>query len=266
MASTDTQPLDRGVLRQMYQLIAEEEGVGRGTILDTGVEVETDDIEEYIDSLTDAGYLEERDGELQIGIPVDAEDVIGDRDHTIRIARRDDLPEIKEIIREVTAERTYVEAETVAEELDRDETLVRFDDEITRIFFVAEHDGNVVGWLHIESPNREKLKHTAQFTVGVGEDHRGMGIGQDLMTLGLEWARAHGYRKVYNDFPATNRGALAFLDALEYDAHCEAVHRDHYLIDDDFVDQMTLAVYLEGSPATLTHFDRVQMEAEEIYE
>lgn len=85
------------------------------------------------------------------------------------------------------------------------------------------------------------------------------------MTAGLRWAEAHGYHQVYNDFPVTNRMTLVFLDSLEYDPDCEAVRRDHYLVDDDFVDQMSLAVNLHDMPGTLTHIDRVQREAEELH-
>lgn len=267
MATTDDQPLDREPLRQIYRLITERDGADISTLREGDIDLESDSIEQHVRTLTENGFLAEEDGQLYMSIPTEWTDTDdhGDTEETIRVAREGDLPGIEDVIEEVTAERTYVEAETVSEELDRDDSLVRFDDEKTRVFFVTEIDGEIVAWLDIEAPEREKLKHTARFTVGVSEEYRGRGIGKRLMTCGLAWAEAHGYHKVYNDFPATNRGALAFLDTLDYDAHCEAVHRDHYLIDDEFVDQMALAVYLSGSPDTLTHFDRVQQEAEEIY-
>lgn len=258
MATTDRQLPAWETLRQMYGFIARRDGIDQASLVDSELGLDAADI----DALRAAELLTDRDGELYLGVPA----VSGaDAEETIRVARQEDLPEIEDVIAGVTAERTYVEAESVAEELDRDETLIRFDEATSRIVFVAEVDGEIVAWLHIESPEREKLRHTAQFTVGVGEAYRGRGIGKRLMTSGLRWAELHGYRKVYNDFPATNRGALAFLDVLDYDAHCEAVHRDHYLIDDEFVDQMTLAIYLSSGPETQTHFDRVQQEAEEIY-
>lgn len=267
MGVTETTPFEREELRQIYDLIARQEGVAVGTLREADIDVDPDDVPEYVEALTDAGYLEERDGQLHLAVPTDPTRSAGegDAEFEVRVARQADLSELKNVIEEVAAERTDIEAETIGEELDRDESLVRFDEETSRMFFVGVVEGEIVGWLHIEAPERNKLKHTAQFTLGVIDDYRREGIGKRLMTTGLEWAEAHGYHKVYNDFPATNRAALAFLDSLDYDAHCEAVHRDHYLIDGEFVDLMSLAVYLHDAPGRLTHFDRVQQEAEELY-
>lgn len=267
MASSDTPPIERDTLRQVYDRIASGEAVDREPLAEAAIDGPAGELEEGLDTLIEEGYLGEDDGQLEIGIPGDAAGTFesGDVSYTIRVARQADFPEIKSVIEEVAAERTYIEAETVAEELGRDDTLMRFDGEKTRVFFVAEVGDEIVGWLHIEAPEREKLKYTARFTVGVVDRFRGNGIGKQLMTSGLEWAEAHGYHKVYNNFPATNREALAFLDSLDYDAHCEAVHRNHYLVDGEFVDQMSLAVNLHDSLDRLTHFDRVEQEAEEVY-
>jgi GNAT superfamily N-acetyltransferase len=267
MGTTDTQSIDREEVHQIYGVVASRDGADLATLHGADTGLDADDVEEYVETLTDAGYLAERAGEFHLSIPGDSEWPIEGEDATcsIRVARSEDFPEIKAVIEAVAAEKTYIEAETVAEELDQDDTLIRFDEDKSRIFFGATVEGEVVGWLHIETPEREKLKHTARFTVGVIEAYQGKGIGKQLMTSGLEWAKAHGYHKVYNDFPATNRGALAFLDTLEYDAHNEAVRRDHYLIDDELVDQMSLAVYLENAPSGNTHFDRVVQEAEALY-
>lgn len=264
MDAAATPRLGREPLRQFYAAVASGNGATPADLQDADLPFDDEELDEYVEVLLDGGYLQEDDGRLYLDVPteVPADD---EADVTIRVARQEDLPAVKAVIDEVATERTYLEAETVAEALDRDDALLRFDEETSRVFFVAEVDDEVVGWLHFEAPERAKLQHTAQFTLGVRDTHRGRGIGKQLMTTGLQWAEAHGYHKVYNDFPATNRGALAFLDKLDYDAHNEAVRRDHYLVDGEFVDQMSLAVYLDPTSGALTHFDRVQREAEELY-
>lgn len=262
MHPADPVPLEREPLRQLYDVIASGDGATLDDLREADRPLASDAVPDAVEGLLDAGFLQERDGRLYLDVPTGA----AGTDVTVRVARQDDLPAVEAVIDEVAAEKTYIEAETVAEALDRDETLLRFDEETSRVFFVAEAADEVVGWLHIEAPERAKLRHTARFTLGVAPDYRGRGIGKHLMTAGLEWAEAHGYHKVYNDFPATNRAALAFLDSLDYDAHNEAVRRDHYYVDGELVDQMSLAVYLRGTPTALTHFDRVQREAEELYQ
>jgi GNAT superfamily N-acetyltransferase len=268
MGTTEAQSIDREEVHQIYGAVASHDGADLPTMQEAVPDLDPEDVEENVETLVAAGYLRERGGAYHLSIPGDAEWPIEGEDATctIRVVRSEDFPEIKSVIEAVTAEKTYIEAETVAEELDRDESLIRFDEDTSRIFFGATVEGDMVGWLHIEAAEREKLKHTARFTVGVIDEYRGKGIGKQLMTSGLEWAKAHGYHKVYNDFPATNRGALAFLDTIEYEAHNEAVRRDHYMIDGELVDQMSLAVYLENPPSGATHFDRVVQEAEALYE
>ena len=262
MQTSEQVPLEREPLRGLYDVIARGDGATLDDLRGGDLLSGSDTVEAYVDVLVDGGYLQERDGVLHLAVPAGD----GDADATVRVARRADLPAVKSVIDDVASEKTYIEAETVAEALDRDETLLRFDAETSRVYFVAEVDDSIVGWLHFEAPERAKLRHTARFTLGVKPEYRGRSIGKQLMTAGLEWAKAHGYHKVYNDFPATNRTALAFLDSLDYDAHNEAVRRDHYFVDGGFVDQMSLAVYLQPTAGALTHFDRVQREAEALYE
>jgi ribosomal protein S18 acetylase RimI-like enzyme len=73
----------------------------------------------------------------------------------------------------------------------------------------------------------------------VKTDHRGRGIGSKLLDRGVEWARANGYRKVYNSVPMTNEKALEFLD--EHGWETEAIRREHYTIDGEYVDEVMMA-------------------------
>ncbi|WP_246998118.1 GNAT family N-acetyltransferase [Halosolutus gelatinilyticus] len=192
------------------------------------------------------GYLEEGDdGTLRIAIDVKAEReefTTEDVDVTIRAARQEDLAGIVGAMRQVVEEMTYIEAETVADELDHENVLLRHNEFESRMFFVATVDGEVVGWAHLHVPNLEKLTHTAELTVGILEEYRGMGIGSQLLDRALEWARASDHEKVYQSVPSTNEAAIEFFEDRDWEI--EAVREDHYKLEDEYIDEVMMAIEL----------------------
>jgi len=190
------------------------------------------------------GYLEETaDGQLQIAIDTDDAAEEYDRQElsfTIRVARQADLTGIVGAIRQVASKGTYIVAESVAQEVDHDQALLRQNEIESRMFFVATVNEEVVGWVHLRAPELDKLSHTAELTVGVLEEYRGHDIGSHLLERGLEWAGSKGYEKVYQSVPSTNDQAIDFLE--DHGWEVEAVREDHYKINGDYVDEVMLAV------------------------
>lgn len=189
------------------------------------------------------GYLEEDDNLLRVsfdGESAEEEYRVEGFDFKIRAARQEDISGIIGAIRQVTEEKTYTVAETVAEEIDHQDALLRHNEIESRMFFVACVNEEVVGWVHINAPEIEKLKHTAELTVGVLEEYRGNGLGSHLLERGLNWAASNGYEKVYNSAPSTNERAIEFLK--EHGWEIEAVREGHYKIDGEYVDEVMMAV------------------------
>ena len=188
--------------------------------------------------------LEEEDGTLRVALEAGAEEEYVDDDLAfhIRPARQEDLTGIVGAIRQVAEEKTYIVAETVADEIDHENTLLRHNDLESRMFFVATVDDDVVGWVHLHAPELEKLSHTAELTVGVLEEYRGHGVGSHLLSRGLEWAGSNGYEKVYQSVPSTNEAAIEFLEHHGWET--EAVREDHYKLDGRYVDEVMMAVEL----------------------
>ena len=194
--------------------------------------------------LLQKGYLDDDGGTLRVGFNAGSveEHVGGDLAYTIRPARQEDFDGLLETIRAVTAEDTYVVAESVAERLLYEDTVARHNTVESRVFFVATDDGDLVGWTHLDLPQVEKLKRAAQLTVGVRPDYRGNGVGSRLLERALDWAEANGFQKVYNSVPSTNDQALSFLEFHGW--HTEGIRRDHYTIDGDPVDEVMMAYSL----------------------
>jgi ribosomal protein S18 acetylase RimI-like enzyme len=192
------------------------------------------------------GYIREVGDRLQIAYQ---EEEPREYDHdglsvVIRTAQQDDREELTNTIREVAKEGDYFEAETVAEVLDHEDVLIRHNEVRSRLFFVAcaGDDEEVAGWVHLDLPETEFLSHTAVLTVGLRSEYRGHGVGSDLLERGMEWARDHGFEKLYNSVPATNERAIDFLEGHGWET--ETVRTGHYKIDGDYVDEVMMAVDL----------------------
>lgn len=198
---------------------------------------------EHLAALTESGYLAESDGVYRVALAADAvEHETDEGTVAIRPARQADREGIVELIREVAGERTSIVAETVAEAIDREAAVLRYNERQSRMLLVAALDDAVVGWVHVDGPELAKLRHTAELTVGVDADHRREGVGGQLLDRGLEWAAAAGYEKVYQSLPATNEVAIEFLE--EHDWTVEGVREDHYRVGDGYVDEVQLATWV----------------------
>ncbi len=226
--------------RRLYEYVERNGTVKRNALRDH-VELSAEEFGTHLEKLKTRGYLEEEGGTLQIALEFGAiEEYETDGLHfTVRPARQTDFEGLVETIRDVTAEETYVVAETIAEQLLYEQAVTRHNTVESRVFFVATVDGEVVGWTHLDCPQVDQVQEVARQTVGVREAYRGKGIGSKLLQRGLEWAEANGYRKVYNSVPMTNDRALEFLTDHGWDT--EAIRRDHYTIDGEYVDEVMMA-------------------------
>ncbi len=208
------------------------------------VRVEPERFRQLVAIMKRDGALEEHSGKLRVALEAGEREEYSTAniDFEVRPARQEDFSGIVGVIRQVATERTYIEAETVAEQLDHEEALIRHNDLDTRMFFVATVEDEVVGWCHVQSPELSKLRHTAELTLGILEEFQGETIGSHLLQRGFAWARANGYEKVYQSVPATNEEAIAFLK--DHGMTEEARRTDHYKLDDSYADEVMLARHL----------------------
>jgi L-amino acid N-acyltransferase YncA len=195
----------------------------------------------YVTVLKRDGVLEREDDELRVKF-----DDAGPEYHEvdgveflIRQATQDDVPAVVDTIHEALADETYIVGTTLADEVDREEVLLRHNELNSRVVFLATVGGEVAGWVHLERPETDALAHTAELTLGVLPAHRGKGIGRKLMERGANCAKDLGTEKLYNSVPTTNESAISFLESQGWET--EAVRTDHYKIDGEYVDEVMMA-------------------------
>lgn len=189
------------------------------------------------------GYVAEEEGMLRDAYrPTESEaHAVEDAEYTVRRARLEDLSGLAGVIRQVTAGRTYIVGESVADQLAHADTLLHGDPEEPPIYFVAIVDGEVIGWANLERRDEVKLREVAYLTVGLLDEYRGLSIGSTLLDRAVSWAGQHGFRKVASNIPATNESAIAFLEDNGWEV--EAVRPDHYTIDGRPVDEVLVATW-----------------------
>jgi ribosomal protein S18 acetylase RimI-like enzyme len=240
MQLTETLEFDHDDRRDIYDYV-ESHGSVQSDRARKALNMEHRAFGHHVAILKRDGVLEEVGDELRIAYEDDVE-----REFTsegvevhIRRAREEDLTGLVGVIRESIGGGTYVDAETVADVVDHEEVLLRHNELESRVFFVATVDSEVVGWVHIDINEAEKLHHTAELTVGVLEEYRGRDIGSELLSRGVEWAAENGIEKIYNSIPATNERGIEFLE--DHGWETEAVRENHYKFDDDYVDEVMMA-------------------------
>lgn len=231
--------------KDIYQYV-EGNGEVRPREVRRALGMESREFGHHVELLRRDGLLAETDdGRLRVAYTQVDEETHDDGEiaFTVRGARQADISGLVGLIR-TAVDEDYVVAENVADVLDHEQVLLRNNDVESRVFFVACVEEDVVGWVHVTSPELEKLAHTAELTVGVLERYRGHGIGAALLDRGVAWSRDQGYEKLYNSVPATNERAISFLSAHGWRE--EARRPDHYRIDGDAVDEVMMAVDLQN--------------------
>ncbi|WP_248897209.1 GNAT family N-acetyltransferase [Haloplanus halobius] len=245
MELTEQLDFDHEDRRDIYDYV-EAHGTVRADTARRALSLDPEAFGHHVTVLRRDGYLRREGDYLRVAYQAEDAEEHADADvsYTIRAAEQRDLSGLIDVIRAVAKEGTYIEAETVADLLDHEEVVLRHNEVQSRMVFVACVDDEVVGWVHLDLPEMDKLAHTAVLTVGLLPDHRGHGIGSALLDRGVRWAGEHDFEKLYNSVPATNDAAIDFLESRGWEV--EAIREDHYRIDGDYVDEVMLATYLDG--------------------
>lgn len=229
---------------EIYDYVRTHEPVDRDEVERAVFPHEPRGFRQHLEFLKYDHHLRERaDGTLEIGLDFEGEEEEFETDgvtYAIRPAHQTDFTAIADVIRRTADERPYTIPGTIAEELDRQNVLMRTDGIESRVFFIATVGDEVVGWVYVAHPELEQLSHTAELLVGVTEEYRGMGIGANLLRRGLDWTESKGCEKVYQSLPATNEDAIEFLKHLGWEV--EAVRENHYKIDGEYVDEMMMSI------------------------
>ena len=84
-------------------------------------------------------------------------------------------------------------------------------------FFVAKHEGRIVGWSNIVPRKHDCLKHCGNFGIGVEKQFRKTGIGPRLARLSIEQGRQIGIERLEVEVFKQNKQAMDFYNKLGFE-------------------------------------------------
>jgi L-amino acid N-acyltransferase YncA len=116
--------------------------------------------------------------------------------------------------------------------------------------FVAERDGVVVGWSALNVFNsRKAYRFVSDFSVYIGREARGAGIGKALLSHLVEEARGLGYHKlVLAAFPFNEAGLRLYKSVGFREV---GIYREQGILDGRWVDTIVMELLLDrdGPPS-----------------
>jgi ribosomal protein S18 acetylase RimI-like enzyme len=112
-------------------------------------------------------------------------------------------------------------------------------------YLVAEIGGQVVGHAVVVPMALAATRHIVRLTIVVHPGHEGQGIGKQLLTALIEWARAApGVRKIELNVRATNTRAIALYRSLGFEEQGRQLQR--ICIDaQTFIDDLEMGLFVK---------------------
>ena len=106
--------------------------------------------------------------------------------------------------------------------------------------FVIEVAGLLAGWCDITPPSdNEALRHVGQLGMALLPEHRGKGLGEQLLSATLSAGDSFGYTRTQLGVFATNDRAIHLYRKVGFVE--EGTHRKYLKIDEKYVDEILMA-------------------------
>jgi L-amino acid N-acyltransferase YncA len=163
----------------------------------------------------------------------------------IRLARQDDAPAIARIYNEGIVDRIATLETTERTPDERRAWLASRD--ARHPVFVAERNGAVAGWGSLNAFNaRNAYRYVADFSVYIGREARGRGVGSALLAHLIEAARSRGYHKlVLAAFPWNEAGLRLYR---RHGFREVGLYREQGVLDGRWVDTIVMELLLDNRP------------------
>ena len=137
---------------------------------------------------------------------------------SLRVATSDDAAGIKAIMAPIIEGSTasFASSERDVQDWER---LIKSRLETGRAFYVAEFEGEIIGYATYGQfrPENDGYRHTMEHSVYLGDAAQGQGLGRILMLMIEEHAREAGHHSMIGVIDAENGSSIAFHTALGYE-------------------------------------------------
>ena len=112
------------------------------------------------------------------------------------------------------------------------------------VFIAEDDDRRIVARLSLSRDPHPASRHVADLGLMVASDSRRRGIGTALLDQAVTWARGVGIRKIELHVFPWNEPAIALYEAYGFER--EGLRRRHYVRDDEEVDAILMAYFVDA--------------------
>ncbi len=113
-----------------------------------------------------------------------------------------------------------------------------------RAIFVAEHDGQLVGYLAAFGGEFKRNKHSVYIVIGILQDFTGQGIGTQLFLALEDWAHRQHIHRLELTVMTHNKAGIALYKKQGFEI--EGTKRHSLLVNGLYVDEYYMAKLLES--------------------
>ncbi len=113
-----------------------------------------------------------------------------------------------------------------------------------QMIFVAENEGQLVGFLGAYGGGFRRNRHSAYIVIGILQDYAGQGIGRQLFEALEQWAIRQQLHRLELTVMCHNERAIRLYRKMGFQT--EGVKRDSLWINGNYVDEYYMAKILNG--------------------
>lgn len=151
---------------------------------------------------------------------------------TIRIAKKEDALNLIKYVNKIGGESDFLtfgknEFDITVE---KEEAILESHIDVeNKIYLIAVIENEIVGSLNYSGGIRQRTKHTGEFGVSVAKKYWGLGIGKELITYLIDWAKeGHIVKKINLRVREDNELALGLYTKLGFKKE-GVISRDFYI-------------------------------------
>jgi len=112
-----------------------------------------------------------------------------------------------------------------------------------QMIFVAEHDGQLLGYLGAYGGEFHRNRHSAYIVIGILQAFTGQGIGSQLFTVLEQWACQHAIHRLELTVMAHNEAGIALYRRRGFEI--EGIKKHSLLLGGRYVDEYYMARLIE---------------------
>lgn len=141
-------------------------------------------------------------------------------DLLIREPKIEDAESLVKLMKQVDTESLFLAREPgeFQMSIDREKEFIQnVISDTDRTWFIAEHNGNIIGQCSIGLVNRfVRYRHRAGIAFVIIKEYWNLGIGGKMMQECINWAKSHNIEKLELDVVSSNTNAISMYESFGF--------------------------------------------------